>query len=77
MKKKVHSDMVGSWGRSEVGSAPSSNLVRRWGRLVLRPGRSEDGAQHTGFGQKMGQTGLKAGQVRRWGTTYIVHVTTH
>ena len=66
--------MVRSWGRSEVGSAPSSDLVRswgktcgwkmgqpglktstpssdwdlvrRWGRLVLRPGRSEDGAQH-------------------------------
>ena len=66
--------MVGSWGRSEVGSAPSSDLVRswsktcgwkmgqpglktgapssdqglvrRWGRPVLRPGRSEDGAQH-------------------------------
>ena len=66
--------MVGSWGRSVVGSAPSSNLVRswgktcgrkmgqpslktgtpssdwdlvrRWGRPVLRPGRSEDGAQH-------------------------------
>ena len=65
--------MVESWGRSEVGSAPSSNLVRRWGktcgqkmgqpslktgttssnqglvgrwgRSVLRPGRSEDGAQ--------------------------------
>ena len=66
--------MVGSWGRSEVGSALSSNLVRSWGktcgqkmgqpglktgapssdrdlvgrsaRPVLRPGRSEDGAQH-------------------------------
>ena len=66
--------MVGSWGRSEVGSAPSSNLVRRWGKTcgwkmgqtslktgapssdqglvgrwgspVLRPDRSEDGAQH-------------------------------
>ena len=66
--------MVGSWGRLEVGSAPSSDLVRSWGktcgpkmgqpslktstpssdqgfvrrlgRLVLRPGRSEDGAQH-------------------------------
>ena len=66
--------MVGSWGRSEVGSAPSSDLVRswgktcgqkmgqptlktgtptsnqglvgKWGRPVLRPGRSEDGAQH-------------------------------
>ena len=66
--------MVGSWGRLKVGSAPSSNLVRSWGktcgqkmeqpglktstptsdqglvgrwaRLVLRPGRSEDGAQH-------------------------------
>ena len=66
--------MVGRWGRSEVGSAPSFNLVRRWGktcgwkmgqpglktgapssdhglvrrwgRPVLRPGRSEDGAQH-------------------------------
>ena len=73
MKKKVHPDMVRCWGRSEVGSAPSSNLVRRWGktcgqkmgqpdlktgvpssdqglvgiwgRPVLRPGRSEDGAQ--------------------------------
>ena len=70
--------MVGSWGRSEVGSAPSSNLVRRWGktwgwkmgqpglktgapssdhglvgrwgRPVLRPGRSEDGAQHIHYG---------------------------
>ena len=66
--------MVRSWGRSEVGSAPSSNLVRRWGKTcgrkmeqtslktgapssdqglveiwgspVLKPGRSEDGAQH-------------------------------
>ena len=66
--------MVGSWGRSEVGSAPSSDLVRSWGKTcgrkmgqpglktdapssnqglvgrwggpVLRPGRSEDGAQH-------------------------------
>ena len=66
--------MVGSRGRSEVGSAPSSDLVRswgktcgqkmgqpglktgaptsdqglvgRWGRTALRPGRSEDGAQH-------------------------------
>ena len=65
--------VVGSWGKSEVGSAPSSDLVRswgktcgqkmgqpglktgaptsdqmlvgRWGRPVLRPGRSEDGAQ--------------------------------
>ena len=65
--------MVGSSGRSEVGSAPSSDLVRswgktcgwkmgqprlktgaptsdqglvgRWGRLVLRLGRLEDGAQ--------------------------------
>ena len=74
MKKKVYPDMVGSWGRSEVGSAPSPDLVKRWGktcgqkmgqpslktgtpssdqglvriwgRLVLRPGRSEDGAQH-------------------------------
>ena len=29
-------------------STPSSNqgLVGRWGRPVLRPGRSEDGAQH-------------------------------
>ena len=71
--------MVGSWGRSEVGSAPSSNLVRRWGktcgrkmgqpglktgtpssdqclvrrwgRPVLRPGRSEDGAQHIHLSQ--------------------------
>ena len=25
---KNHPDMVGSWGRSEVRSAPSSNLVR-------------------------------------------------
>ena len=69
--------MVGSWGRSEVGSAPCSNLVRswgktcgqkmgqpglktiaptsdqgvvgRWGRPVLRPGRSEDGVQHIEF----------------------------
>ena len=69
--------MVGSWGRSEVGSAPSSDLFRswgktcgrkmgqpglktstptsdqglvaRWGRPVLRPGRSEDGAQHIYF----------------------------
>ena len=66
--------LVGSWGRLEVGSAPTSNLVERWcntsgrkmgqtglktgapssdqglvgrwGRPVLRPGRSEDGAQH-------------------------------
>ena len=66
--------MVRSWGRLEVGSAPSSDLVRswgktcgwkmgqpslktgaptfdqglvrRWGRPVLRLGRSEDGAQH-------------------------------
>ena len=48
--------MVRSWGRLEVGSAPSSNLVRRWGNTC---------------GWKMGQPGLKTGQVRRWGTTYI------
>ena len=31
--------------------APSSDqgLVGRWGRPVLRPGRSEDGAQHIHF----------------------------
>ena len=59
MKKKVHPDTVGSWGRSEVGSAPSSNLVRRWGKTC---------------GQKMGQSGLKTGTpssdqglVGRWG----------
>ena len=51
--------MVGSWGRLEVGSAPSSNLVRRWGKNC---------------GQKMGQPGLKTGApssnqglVGRWG----------
>ena len=51
--------MVGSWGRSEVGSAPSSDLVRRWDRTC---------------GRKMGQPGLKTGTpssdqglVRRWG----------
>ena len=51
--------MVGSWGRSEVGSAPSSNLVRRWGKTCS---------------QKMGQPSLKTGApssdyglVRRWG----------
>ena len=51
--------MVGSWGRSEVGSAPSSDLVRSWGKT---------------FGWKMGQPGLKTGTptsdqglVRRWG----------
>ena len=51
--------MVGSWGKSEVGSAPSSNLVRRWGKTS---------------GQKMGQPSLKTGTqssdqglVRRWG----------
>ena len=66
--------MVENWGKSEAGSAPSSDLVRslgktcgqkmgqpglktdtpssnqglvrRWGRPVLRLGRSEDGAQH-------------------------------
>ena len=48
--------MVGGWGRSEVGSAPSSDLVRSWGKTC---------------GQKMGQTGLKTGQVGRWGTTHI------
>ena len=59
MKKKVHQDMVGSWGRSEVGSAPSSNLVRRWGKTTI---------------WKMGQPSLKTGVpsfyqglVRRWG----------
>ena len=57
--------MVGSWGRSEVGSAPSSNLVRRWGKTCL-----------VGFGRKMGQTGLKTGQVGRWGTTDILCLTT-
>ena len=51
------SDLVGSWGKTcgqKMGQpglktgAPSSDrgLVRRWGRPVLRPGRSEDGAQH-------------------------------
>ena len=51
--------MVGSWGRSEVGSAPSSDLVRSWGKTC---------------GQKMGQPGLKTGTptsdqglVGRWG----------
>ena len=51
--------MVGSWDRSEVGSAPSSNLVRSWGKTC---------------GWKMGQPGLKTGAptsdqglVRRWG----------
>ena len=38
--------MVGSWGKSEVGSAPSSNLVRHWGKTC---------------GQKVGQPGLKTG----------------
>ena len=51
------SDLVRSWGKTcgqkmgQAGlktSAPTSNqgLVGRWGRPVLRPGRSEDGAQH-------------------------------
>ena len=51
--------MVGSWGRSEVGSAPSSILVKRWGKTC---------------GWKMGQPGLKTGTpssdqglVGRWG----------
>ena len=48
--------MVRSWGRLEVGSAPSFNLVRSWGRTC---------------GRKMGQPGLKTGQVGRWGTTYL------
>ena len=59
MKRKVHQDMVGSWGRSEVGSAPSSNLVKRQGKSC---------------GQKMEQPSLKTGTpssdqglVRRWG----------
>ena len=50
--------MVGSWGRSEVGSAPSCDLVRSWGKTC---------------GQKMGQPGLKTstptsdqGLVGRW-----------
>ena len=59
-QKKVHPDMVGSWGRLEVGSGPSSNLGRRWNKSC---------------GQKMGQPGLKTGApssdqglVGRWGT---------
>ena len=38
--------MIGRWGRSEVGSAPSSDLVRRWGKSC---------------GRKMGQPSLKTG----------------
>ena len=51
--------MVVSWGRLEVGSAPSSDLVKRWGKTC---------------GQEMGQPSLKTGTpssdqglVRRWG----------
>ena len=51
--------MVGSWGRSEDGSAPSSDLVGSWGKT---------------WGRKMGQPGLKTsapssnrGLVGRWG----------
>ena len=51
------SNLVRSWGKTcgrKMGQpglktgAPTSDqgLVGRWGRLVLRPGRSEDGAQH-------------------------------
>ena len=38
--------MVRSWGRSEVGSAASSDLVRSWGKTC---------------GRKMGQPSLKTG----------------
>ena len=60
-KKIITNDIlvVRSWGRSEVWSAPSSDLVRRWGKTC---------------GQKMGQPGLKTGAptsnqhlVGRWG----------
>ena len=51
--------MAGSWGRSEVRSAPSSDLVRSWGKTC---------------GQKIGQPSLKTGApssnqdlVSRWG----------
>ena len=51
--------MVRSWGRSEVGSAPSSDLVRSWGKTCCG---------------KMGQPSLKTGTptsnqglVGRWG----------
>ena len=42
-------------------------VVRRWAA------RSQDWRPNfrQGFGRKMGQTGLKTGQVGRWGTTYV------
>ena len=56
--------MIGSQGRSEVGSVPSSDLVRRWGKTC---------------GQKMGQPGLKTsaptsnqGLVGRWGRPVLI-----
>ena len=62
--------MVGSWGRSEDGSAPSSDLVgswgKTWGQKMGQPGL-KTGAPSSNRG--LGQTSLKTGQVGRWGTT--------
>ena len=48
--------------------APSFDrgLVRRWGRPVLRPGRSEDGAQHMYqiFGEKENKTIITITKIR-------------
>ena len=61
--------MVGSWGRSEVGSAQCSDLVRRWpktcGHRMEQPGL-ETGAPSSDHG-------LMTRQVRRWGTTYTIY----
>ena len=56
-------------------SAPTSDqgLVGRWGRPVLRPGRSKDRAQHIYFSVFQGILYLAMIQLKRWYSTNACH----